>query len=433
MSYNLNDKPLLVVIYPYKFTDFVYHKLELGYFSKSCDVYIWDISHIATPAFANAVITERSSLKEVIVLYRMRDFIRKVSELKKKSRYTKAFIITEVYNNSLREFLCNLILKILLNRRSISVIEYCNGGVPLNYPSLKNKAGEFEKAGFLAKSYNFIKRATSIKEVLKTVVSVFFQRLGNHFASITTHKLVAGEDYLNISKESFRGKKGISLVYGHSEDFSNFILQRNKVNDFIPPYPKIATYIDGPGPMFTGDVAYFGRKVHFTSEVWYPSLCHFFDEIESKTGVKVIIAGHYKTKHPHIAPCFANRLVYYGKVKELVLNSEFVITRASTAISYAVIFKKPVISIFSNQLKNDQSMMFDINGMAAVLGNTPINIDDAVTDLDSLLKIKEDRYKYYEKVCLSSNSSSRPNCQIIMEEIMDIKVQIDYINLNDTI
>jgi hypothetical protein len=425
MPDNLNNKPLLVIIYPYKFTDFVFHKLELEYFTKYSDVSIWDISHISTPAFANAVITERSSYKEVLVLYSLKDFIRNVSELRKKSRSRKIFIITELYNNSLREFLCNLILRILLKQRNISVIEYCNGGVPLNYPSIENKSAAIEKSRFLTKSYNFIKRTSSFKEVKKTVISVVFQRLGNYFANITTHKLVAGDDYLDISKKSFRDKKGITLVFGHSEDFSNLMLKGNKVDSFLLPYPKIATYIDGPGPMFTGDVAYFGRKVFFTSEVWYPSLCLFFDEIESKTGIKVVIAGHYKTKHPHIAPCFGNRFVYYGKVKELVSNSEFVITRASTAISYAVIFGKPVISIYSNQLKNDQSMMFDINGMAAVLGNTPINIDDKIPDIESILKIKEDRYQIYKKVCLSSNSSLKPNCQIIMEEIMSLKVDTD--------
>jgi hypothetical protein len=329
--------------------------------------------------------------------------------------------VNEVYNNSLKEFICNLILTISLRSQNVAVLEYCNGGVPVRFPSSDSLPDKDFEAGFFKKSVNFIKRASTLREISKTILIVLFQRLGSLIATATTHRLVAGDDYLSIANVKFRAKKRIKLVLGHSEDYSNNLLEMSKSIEFVSPYSRIATYIDGPGPMFTGDVVYFSRKVHFTSDIWYPALSRFFDRIEAESGVRIIIAGHYKSKHPHIAPYFGNRQVFYGLVRELVMNSEFVLTRISTAISYAVIFRKPVISIYSDQLKSDLTMMHDIRGMASVLGNTPININDPAQDLNGLLTVKEDRYKYYEKACLTSTISTRPNCQIIMEDVLNIK------------
>jgi hypothetical protein len=252
---------------------------------------------------------------------------------------------------------------------------------------------------------------------------VFYQRLGNFTANITTHRLIAGKDYDSIAKESFRAGKSIELVYGHSEDYSTYLLEKSKTNTFEAPYERICTFIDGPGPMFTGDVAYYGRKVYFTSEVWYPALSGFFDMIEAETGVKVVISGHYKSRHPDVAPCFGNRYVYYGKTKEMVERSEFVITRASTAISYAVIFRKPVIFIYSNQLLNDNNSMYDIKGMAASLGNLPVNIDCPDPCVKQILKINEEYYSSYKNACLTSALSDKPNFRIILEEVMQMQFQ----------
>ena len=91
----------------------------------------------------------------------------------------------------------------------------------------------------------------------------------------------------------------------------------------------------------------------------------------------------------------------------------------STAISYAVIFKKPIIFIYSNQLKEEASTMEYIYNLSSVLGTEPVNIDEPA-DFEKLLRFDHSKYEAYEKRVLTSDPTQRPNVQIILEDIMGI-------------
>ena len=52
---------IFVVIYPYKFTEFVWNLIELDEFKRFVDVQVWDISTITTPKFSEGVVTPRCS------------------------------------------------------------------------------------------------------------------------------------------------------------------------------------------------------------------------------------------------------------------------------------------------------------------------------------------------------------------------------------
>jgi len=417
-------KPLLVVIYPYKFTDFVYRLMELGYFERYCDVIVWDISPITTPNLSKAVSAESSKNNNVIILSSLRDFFRCLSELKKRSTEANICIVNEVTNSSFFEFICNWIITAFLRTKNIAVLDLYNGGVPLRFPG--RAAGS--SLGFFARGLRFVKNTSTLSEAKHKISSLLFGWLASFLPSATTHRLIAGEDWLLLAKSIDVERNKIRLVYGHSYDYSNNLLHKLKSSSLtsVRSQNSIAVLLDGAGPMFASDSALSGRKVHFTTDVWYPALCRFFDRLEAETGVQTEIAGHYKSVHPPIAPCFGSRPVYYGKTIELVRNCEFVITRTSTAISHAVMFRKPVIFIYSNQLKEDREAMRDIRGMAAMLGNEPVNVDGPPFEISDLLKVNDEQYLNYEKACLTSAGSQRPNVQIILEDILNIDTGAEF-------
>lgn len=428
MSKDLINKPLFVVIYPYKFTDFVYDLIELDEFKHYCDVQVWDISSITTPKFSKNVSAKRSSKKEVVEVLKLLDFIRRVYELRQRSFDTKICILNKVTYFTTYEFICNIILSILLKKRNIAIIDLKNGGIPLRYIGETSKHNKINLlSGFIAKVNCFAKDSTTISEAVKNILGIFLSLLSRIIPSAITHRLVAGEDWLTLDRGKGQGSNQIRLVYGHSHDYSNKLLHDLKPVSLEKPPKKKAVLLDITGPAFRGDASFNGHKNFLTSEVWYPTLVRFFDRLETATFVQIEIAGHYKTVHPPIAPCFGNRPVFYGKTRELVCNSEFVIAITSTAISYAVIFKKPIIFIYSNQLKSDRIVMRNIYGMAEMLGTSPINIDDPPVEITSLLKINEERYLNYEKACLTSAASKGPNVQIILEEIFNIPFDSDLI------
>ena len=84
------------------------------------------------------------------------------------------------------------------------------------------------------------------------------------------------------------------------------------------------------------------------SEKYFSELRKFFDYVEKKTGKKVKVALHPRTK---------NNFGNYGKrelIKDdtgyLIYNSDLVIAHCSTAISYAVMMNKKILLLTSNQI-----------------------------------------------------------------------------------
>ena len=418
---------IFVVIYPYKFTEFVWNLIELDEFKRFVDVQVWDISTITTPKFSEGVVTPRCSRSEVITFVSMRHYIIRLLDIRRQAAHKNICILNEITWTSLSESLCNLFLIFVLRNKNVKVFDLYNGGVPLVYPKDNENDYTSQKgSGFFSKLARLISSTNSRVELLRTlkmICSVFLTKLLSRIKipTVLTHRLVAGEQWLSLAKKD--QKNEISNVCGHSHDFSNHLLAQKISPSQESIGHKTAVFLSSANPMFGSDEILHGGGQLFTSEVWYPALVRFFDFLEPATGVKVDVAGHYKSAFPAIAPCFGNRSVYYGKTQEMVRQSEFVITIASTAISYAVLLKKPVIFIYSNQLKGNYEPMPTINGLAEMLGTKPINIDDFPEDIQRYLKVDETKYAAYEREVLTSDPLGRPNFQIILEDIMGISAE----------
>ncbi|MEO8174669.1 MAG: hypothetical protein ABI581_16355, partial [Sediminibacterium sp.] len=306
------------------------------------------------------------------------------------------------------------------------VFEIHNAGLPTHYIGTEPPAVE----GRFTKLKNVFSSAGSYKELTKNISASINTRLYAMMPQPLTHMLVAGDQFLAIAENKKRGRRFERFIFGHCQDYSNAILKNASAETHLE---RIGVLLDAPGPMFTSDYAYMKRKVFLTSEVWYPTLSNFFDRIEKKTGTRVRIAGHYKATHPFIAECFGNREVHYHKTMELVRDCDFVVTRSSAAVSYAVLFRKPVVFIYSDQLLGDDLGLFHTFGMAKMLGTEPINIDHPPADLAPFLQVNHAAYEAYEKACLTSSVTNRPNVQIILEDIMKINTEGGFNLLNKLI
>ena len=421
---NFGKEVLLVVIYSYKFTDFRYDLMGLGDFKRYCDVVVLDLSMIIAPKFTKAISVKRSEKKEVVKVSSFLSFIRHIYRLRKRTSKINISIFNQTRYGSFSGVLCNLIITAFLKKKCV-VFDAYNGGVPIHHP-IHHPNELVHNSHFIAKVLQFCKHTTKFAELRRSIFSNLFGLLERSMPSATTHRLVAGEDWIEPAKRRMPKHNKVSLVFGHSNDYSNMLLHEMKSPMLALSPKRTSVLLDAATPMFKGDNAITDRRCFLTSDVWYPLLCKFFGKLEAETDVNIEIAGHYRSAHPAIAPCFGNRPVYYGKTRELVLNSEFVVTRISTATSYAVMFRKPILFIYSNQLKEDYLEMQEIRGMAATLGTEPVNVDDPPTDIGRLLRIDEGRYRNYEKRCLTSNSSQRPNVQIILEDIMNVNTGFDF-------
>jgi hypothetical protein len=410
MHYPKNKKPYLIYIYPYKFTEFNFYLAELEDYSTELEVEVWDLSPMTTSKFANAISQSRSLRKEVVLVKTIKHLIIKLKQIRQISESNIVLVQNELISNSMATFFSSLVFFLMVRKTNIKILDFYNFGVPLYYENegLSTKSIVFN-------SGNFLFKISSIKEFYVRIIHLFFNAFRNLFSSIHTYRLVAGSQWLEYQ---LNNKKlgSIELVYGHSNDYSKFIAQANNSSR-----NKTAVFLDSAGPAFASDSALSGRKVFFTSEQWYPALSSFFNFFESQTSLDVKILGHYKSDHISPSPLFGGREVVYGETAKMVQKADYVITRNSTAISFAVVYRKPVIIVYSNQLLKDKEAMECINGFANMLGTKPINIDEDINNLDDLLVINEEKYLSYIDSILSSNKTNLTNCNIILDKIFNIK------------
>lgn len=418
------EKWLLVVMFPYKFTEFKYDTMEIGYFKRYCDVVVLDLSMIIAPKYAKGVSAKRCEKSEVVALPSLFSFIREVYKLRKRSSKINICIFNCIRYVSLFDYMCNLIIAAFLKGKCV-ILDFFNGGVPIRYPGNAAKTNElYQNSGFFGWARRFIKTNPTFSQARKIISQRLFWSFRRFMPATTTHRLVAGEDWVRNAEQSKPACDRIKLVFGNSTDYSNNLLHKYKSPDGVS-LEKKAVFLDTVGPMYGGDNLYSGAKESRTIDVWYPTLAQFFDCLEDQFGVRIEIAGHYKSTHKAIAPCFGNRSVHYGKTRDLVRNSEFVIALTSTAVSYAVMFRKPILFIYSDQLKEDYLVMRDIRARATMFATDPVNIDEPPADINRLLKINKRCYRDYKKACLTSTNSLRPNVQIILEDVMNINVESD--------
>jgi hypothetical protein len=125
----------------------------------------------------------------------------------------------------------------------------------------------------------------------------------------------------------------------------------------------------------------------------------FFNRIERETGLKVVIAAHPGSHYEQYPDAFEGRKIIKWKTLELVAKSNLVIVHYSAAVSYAVLFNKPVLIVKTNDMIKAKRAVF-IDRLADELNLESINIEDR-KQMDRLpYHIKNsqnanfDRYKY---------------------------------------
>lgn len=140
------------------------------------------------------------------------------------------------------------------------------------------------------------------------------------------------------------------------------------------------------------------------SELYYNTLNIFFNKLEKKFNLKIIIAAHPTT---NIEKCnYNDRIILKYNTGVLVKFSEFVITHHSTSISYAILSNKPILSIYTNQMEAiyKNSIMRNILALSQFLKIESYKIDDI--DFNKIkLDLNPDLYTKYKYNFLTTPSS----------------------------
>ena len=292
-----------------------------------------------------------------------------------------------------------------------------------NIPLIKIQNGlvidPTDPRSFMQNIHIFILKLTSKKKFLTFIVSQI-TKLRNRF--------IKKKPNFFFDKIVVTGKTGIKdpdirkntkIIYAHSYDYDNY-LKNNKLPKLNIKKPY-AVFLDQNIP-FVADGLIFPGMVpvpRCTSEKYYPALNNFFNTFEKNFNMKVIVCAHPKSDYESNKNYLYGRKFIKNKTINLVKDSKIVFAHCSTAITYAVIYKKPLVFLLSNEYIRSFDN-YTPSVIAKKLNSPYFNIDDKNNKSKiqhiNLFKIDQKKYKIYVDDYIKYPSRSRKKFWEIFNE-----------------
>jgi hypothetical protein len=225
-------------------------------------------------------------------------------------------------------------------------------------------------------------------------VQAFYLRLDNPYIL-----LQVGNRFANW--ESIFATKVIQIA---SNDFHHFNSEPLLVSEETLNAKNYAVFVDDC-LIEALDWRIIGLDAPINKENYFKALNSFFDRIEIDHDVRVVIAGHPNTEdNSDYNTNFMNRPVIYSNTCVLVQNARFIMIHASTAISYAVLAKKPIIIMTSNDIMKT-NIGRAVQAMKYSLGTYLVNLDSPPKKT-LVPKINNSKYMKYEQNYIKSSRVS---------------------------
>ena len=144
-------------------------------------------------------------------------------------------------------------------------------------------------------------------------------------------------------------------IWLHLLDYDIYLKYREEGADMT--LGRYAVFLDEYIP-FHPDYQSMGVEPPASADEYYPKLCTFFEFIEKKFDLRVIVAAHPRSNYDLTKKYFGDRQVIKGKTTQLVKDSVFVIAHASTFCRFCGFIQKASYVYYngSNFLSADGSV-----------------------------------------------------------------------------
>jgi hypothetical protein len=228
-------------------------------------------------------------------------------------------------------------------------------------------------------------------------------------------------DYLVVSgTKSMLGVnyKKTSIIKAHNFDYDFLIKEKqiksNKNRNYI-------VFLDEDGP-YHSDYTRHEVAPFVTSENYYPVMDLGLDKIAKLLKLNLKIAAHPRSNYKNKRIKYKHP-VLENKTFELIRNADVVVTHCSTSVQLAVLLKKPIIFVTTDEIQNnlyDKNYAKNIDNFATILGNKAINLNAIrkVNDLRNYLNVDDKKYeKYIENYIKTKGSPEKLVWNIVIENI----------------
>jgi hypothetical protein len=141
-----------------------------------------------------------------------------------------------------------------------------------------------------------------------------------------------------------------------------------------------------------------------TARAYWAAMERFFQALERATSLRVMIAIHPKNRG-EVPQAIRARMAERGQTAELVRDAKAVICHASTAVSFAVLFRRPLIFVTTAEIERSVYGPA-IARMASWFGQQPVNADQFEAAQLALRDVDEASYRRYERAFLRAPDAS---------------------------
>lgn len=408
---NSKKKLLIIYLYPYIFRKFHWEQNELKYYKEFADVEIhelYKIEHPSISCFNKLSFSENKYIKTFTCFREWKLYFFNIIAFAKKKNKKILVIKPEAHT------FFGLKLSFFLKKNHINYVYFSTPAIP-DYKTQALNVNFLLKIIF--KLFNFVRMPIYSLIILKNII---IKKIEVYLNLMPLAIFASGKKWINYLKENIKNTKIFSI---HSLDYSNFIINSYKKKRLVKQDYAVFINLPDLGKKSLTDANIFKKNLSWikNEHEWYYNLNKFFDKLEELFKLKIVIALHPKSEITKInKTTFNRRRLFLGKTQDLIKYCKFAITMGSTAVSYAVIYKKPVLYIYSDVSKKDYSidryhdfLKSFLNSKRLSINNTNIKKKDVI---NHNLNIK--KYLLYKQNYLSCKKNNLPNYQIFYKEFI---------------
>jgi hypothetical protein len=299
---------------------------------------------------------------------------------------------------------------ILLNRRFLS-LTLRMGAMPLPIPHNESR---FDRIIRLVKK-NVNKEENLASTFNRLFLKMYFQPSLSHYRK-QFYRVVSG----NVTyKEALNSIPEDQIIKAHNYDYDKYLLA-DTIDQFADE--KYILFID-EDMAYHSDFIYQNVSSPVKPEVYFPTMRNALGYIADQLECSIKIATHPRSNYTgERSDAYGNIPIYHGITAELIKSAYLVIGHTSTSLQLAVLYKKPILFVTTNEIQNSGYQLF-IDEYARVLHRNIVNLDTTLTGTDwsQYLQVSNKIYEsYFFNYIKFANTDEKYSLEIIQSYFLNI-------------
>ena len=219
------------------------------------------------------------------------------------------------------------------------------------------------------------------------------------------------------SLKELRVQRTAKRVWAHTFDYDVYLSNGHQEPELAERY---AVFLD-EDMAFHPDYDHSGITPPTTPDKYYPAMNRFFEQFERANGMRVIVAAHPRSNYELHPDVWSGRTLIHNKTAQLVRGADYVLGHSTTSLSFAVLWRKPILFLSSKDL--DKSYLGPLIALRSSLLQRPlINVDDCPgmeLNQNGFLVVDERAYsRYVAEFIKAPGTPDIPAWQIFSEFVM---------------